>query len=158
MCTPCMVRLGWNYDWTKINMFVPKTSKYKKQHKGKNFKKISKLLPALRLTFGVVGLRSIENGKLTSKQIESMRTCINKIIKKKGKLFLNVFPQTPVSTKPTEVRMGKGKGNVSYWVAKVRFGARICEIKTSSPSIALKALKACQFRLPIKTNISSIYK
>lgn len=95
-------------------MFTPKTSKYKKQHKGKNFKKVFKIISSTKLRFGLVGLRSIESGKLTSKQMQSMRMCINKIIKKRGKLMFNVFPQTPVSSKPTEVRMGKGKGNVSH--------------------------------------------
>lgn len=97
-----------------MNLLVPRSSKYKKYHKGKNFKKVTSVIPSVRLKFGVVGLRSSESGKLTSKQIQCMRMCINKIIKKKGKLKLNIFPQTSVSKKPTEVRMGKGKGSISH--------------------------------------------
>jgi|TARA_B110000977_G_C11009895_1_gene467250 large subunit ribosomal protein L16 len=134
-------------------MLFPKKTKFKKQHKGKNLKIVNQVFELNRLNFGSVGLKSISVGRLTSKQIESMCQSINKIIKRFGRLTLNIFPDTPVSKKPIEVRMGKGKGNVSYWVYKVKSGTLLCEVETSSIQLGLKALKTAQYRLPIKTKI-----
>jgi len=94
--------------------FVPTKTKFKKSHKGRNFRKIVQLKGLLKFKYGTFGLVALESGKLTSTQISSLRMCINKFIKKRGRLKINVFPFIPVSNKPTEVRMGKGKGNVSY--------------------------------------------
>lgn len=92
----------------------PKSTKYKKMQKGRNFNKISKLLTINNLKTDCILLISTESGKISSKQLNSFRMCINKKIKKRGKLVLNTFPFIPISKKPTEVRMGKGKGNISH--------------------------------------------
>lgn len=133
--------------------FVPRQTKYKKQQKGRNTNIITKVSDLNKLHFGFVGLKSKSSGRLTSKQLESVRQSINKIIKKSGRLVITVFPNTPITKKPIEVRMGKGKGSVNSWVAKVKSGVTICEIEISKISLALKALRLAQFRLPIKTKI-----
>jgi len=95
-------------------MFRPKKSKFKKQNKGKAFNRISKNSMLFNLNFGTIALASIEHGKLDAKQIQTLSQLINKKMKKKGKVKLNVFPNTPITTKPIEARMGKGKGNVDF--------------------------------------------
>lgn len=131
----------------------PRKQKFKKQYKGKSFNKIHSVFELNTLQFGSYGLKSITTGRLTSKQIEAMVNSINKIIKKTGRLVLKVFPHTPVSKKPIEVRMGKGKGNVDHFIAKVKAGVLLCEIETTSKALALKALALAQIRLPLKTKI-----
>lgn len=138
---------------TLSSMLFPKKKKFKKQHKGKNFKVVNQVFELNRLNFGSIGLKSISVGRLTSKQIEAMRQSINKIIKRSGRLIITIFPDTPISKKPIEVRMGKGKGNVSHWVSKIKSGTLLCEVETSSIQLGLKALKLAQYRLPIKTKI-----
>jgi len=134
-------------------MFIPKQTKYKKQQKGKTFNRITNVYSLDKFNLGSISLKSIEAGRLDSKQIESMRQSIQKVLKKSGRLIVNVFPDTPISKKPVEVRMGKGKGNVDHWVFKARSGIVLCEIEISNPGIGLKAMQAAQFRLPIKTKI-----
>jgi large subunit ribosomal protein L16 len=133
--------------------YFPKNTKYKKSHKGNNFN----LVPALRdfnfLKFGSIGLKSISKGKVSSKQIEAFKQCINKIIKKTGRVYVKVFAFTPVTKKPLEVRMGKGKGAVNHWVSKVQSGIILCEIEINNFFIGKKALEAAKYRLPIKTKI-----
>jgi len=133
--------------------FIPRKQKFKKQQKGKAFNKITTLLELNNLKFGSFGLKSLTFGRLTSHQLESVYQSINKIIKKTGRLIMRVFPQTPVSNKPIEVRMGKGKGNIDHWIAKIKAGVVLCEIETNSSILALKALKLAQLRLPIRTKI-----
>lgn len=93
-------------------LFIPKQSKYKKSQKGKRINVVDSCLSLKELQFGKIGLKATESGNLTSKQIESMRQTISKIVKKKGKFKIKIFPQIQVTKKPIEVRMGKGKGNV----------------------------------------------
>jgi large subunit ribosomal protein L16 len=93
-------------------LFTPKKSKFRKKQKGKKLNTVNRLSSLSKLNFGRLALRSVEAGRLNSKQIIAMRQTINKVIKKNGKLKINVFPDTPFSKKPLEVRMGKGKGNV----------------------------------------------
>jgi large subunit ribosomal protein L16 len=132
----------------------PSRSKYKKQQKGKSFNRInSTSLDLYALKAGSLGIKALSCGRLTSKQIESVRQCISKIIKKQGRVKTNVFPDTPISKKPIEVRMGKGKGAVDHWVFKVRPGFILYEIETSFTSLGIKALEAGQIRLPIKSKI-----
>jgi large subunit ribosomal protein L16 len=133
----------------------PRNFKYKKQQKGKAFNKItgsfiSGLTP---LKFGSVGLKAVTSGRLTAKQINAVRQVISKRIKKLGRLKVNVFPHIPISKKPIEVRMGKGKGNVDHYIFKVKAGVILYEVETSFMSIAVKALKGGQMRLPLKTKI-----
>lgn len=134
-------------------MLIPRQKKYKKEQKGKNFKLISPTAGLNRLKFGSIGLISLSAGRLTSKQIDSMQQTINKIIKKLGSLRLNIFPDTPISKKPIEVRMGKGKGMVDHWVFKVRSGVLLCEVETSILSIGIKAIQTAQIKLPLKTKL-----
>ena len=134
-------------------LFVPKKSKFKKYQKGKSFKRINKVCSFICLKKGSVGLKSLDFGRLTSKQIESSKQAITKVIKKTGKLYINVFPQTAISKKPLEIRMGKGKGSVDHWIFKVRAGTVLCEIETDFILLAIKALRLGQIRLPLKTKI-----
>lgn len=134
-------------------ILTPKKSKFKKEQKGKTFNKIISVQSLNCLTFGSYGIKAIEHGRLNSKQIESMYQTLNKIIKKKGKIFLKIFPHTPVTSKPIEVRMGKGKGNVDFWVAKIKAGTILCEIEINSKILALNALNLIKTKLPLKTKI-----
>jgi len=135
-------------------LLSPRKSKYRKRQKGKSFNSVwSSNSSGLGLQFGVVGLKSLESGRLTAKQIQSVYNAINKKIKKVGRLKSNVFPHLPVTRKPIEVRMGKGKGNVDHWVFNVKAGFILYEIETSSPTSAILAFKSSQIRLPFKTRI-----
>jgi large subunit ribosomal protein L16 len=135
-------------------LLSPRRFKYRKQQKGKSVNRIyvnSK--DNKKLMFGSIGLKSLESGRLTAKQIQSVKQVINKKIKKIGRLKVNVFPQIPVSKKPVEVRMGKGKGNVDHWVFRVKAGVVLYEIETTSLLNSIKALELSQRRLPLKTKI-----
>ena len=133
-------------------MFLqPNRVKFKKSRKGK--------LPNLeykssKLSFGSVGLKACESGRITSRQIESARQAINRRIKRQGKIWIRMFPDIPVTAKPVEVRMGKGKGAVDHWVAKVGGGSILFEIEGISPSLAKSAFKTGGAKLPIKTSIT----
>ena len=135
-------------------MFIPKKSKFKKQQKGKFGNRVAHSVTEYRqLFFGSVGLKALSFASLTSKQVETMRQSINKIVKKTGRLVINVFPSIPVSKKPIEVRMGKGKGNVDHWIFKVKPGFVLCEVITDQSDIAVKALNSVQKKINIKTKI-----
>jgi large subunit ribosomal protein L16 len=135
-------------------LLSPRRFKYIKQQKGKSVNKISvNSKDNKKLMFGSIGLKSLESGRLTAKQIQSVKQVINKKIKKIGRLKVNVFPQIPVSKKPVEVRMGKGKGNVDHWVFRVKAGVVLYEIETTSLLNSIKALELSQRRLPLKTKI-----
>jgi len=133
--------------------FIPNRSKFRKHQKGRAFNRINKKIDFDQLKFGSVGLKSLDFGRLNSKQIESIRQAVNKVIKKSGRTIIHVFPDTAVSKKPVEVRMGKGKGSVDHWVFKVRPGFLLCEVESSSSVLAIKALENAQTRLPMKTKI-----
>lgn len=135
--------------------FIPKKTKFKKSHRNRTLSKVKTAQELILLKVGSVGLKSQQFGEITSKQIESMRQTVNKLIKKKGHISINIFAHTPVTAKPIETRMGKGKGNIDRWVSRVKTGDIICEIKTSQLPIGIKALKSCQIKLPIKTKIIS---
>lgn len=131
-------------------MLQPKKKKYKKYHKGRyNLKTTSISL----LKWGSFGLKSLEAGRISSSQIESVRRNINRKIKKFGKIWINIFPDLPVTSKPSEIRMGKGKGNVDYWVAKVSPGKIIFEILGSDNQLIYNSLKSASNKLSIKTLI-----
>lgn len=134
-------------------IFTPKKQKFKKSQKRRSFFKINSVLDLNQLKFGSFALKSVEPGILKSKQIESIFQSINKIIKKSGRIVLKVFSHEPVCKKPIEVRMGKGKGNVSHWVTKIKAGTILCEVESNVSFLVLKALKLAQIRLPIRTKI-----
>ena len=132
-------------------MFLqPKKSKYKKVRKGKLKKYTYK---ADKLNFGTIGLKSLESGLISARQLESARQAIVRKIKRKGKLWIKIFPDLPITKKPTEVRMGKGKGAVSHWASRIRGGTIIFELCGVSNKIAITAFKTGSAKLPIKTKI-----
>lgn len=136
-----------------MNMHQPRRTKFRKQQVGGSFNRIGGAVDFTERKYGVIELKSITSGRVTAKQIEAMKMAITKIIKKAGRVIVKIFPHTPISQKPLEVRMGKGKGAVDHWVAKVGAGASIVEIESEMPAIAIKALESGQFRLPIRTRI-----
>ena len=133
-------------------LFIPKSKKFKKFQKGSLQNRITKTGSLFQLK-GCAGLRAVFSGRLTSKQLVSIRKIINKTIKKAGQLNMNLFPHLPVSKKPKEIRMGKGKGSVDRWVSKILAGSLLCEVYAPSLPLALTALKSAQIRLPIKTRV-----
>ena len=107
-------------------MLQPKRTKFRKQHKGRNR---GLAQSGNKVSFGDFGLKAVGRGRLTARQIEAARRAITRKVKRGGKLWIRVFPDKPVSKKPLEVRMGKGKGNVEYWVALVQPGLVLYEIE-----------------------------
>lgn len=128
----------------------PKQTKYKKTRKGK----LSKFeFKANDLKFGTVGLKAAESGLISSRQIEASRQAIVRKMKRKGKLWIKIFPDLPITSKPTGVRMGKGKGQVSHWTARVRGGTVLFEVCGLNFNTICSALKTGGAKLPIKTKI-----
>lgn len=134
-------------------LFVPKKFKFKKQKKGPLFNVIKKTYPIVKLKYGTLALISTTSGYLTSKHLETLRLHITKRIKKFGKLKINIFPNQAITRKPKEMRMGKGKGNVAFWIKKIGLGIIICEIQTKSLQKAKRALKHAKIYLPINCKI-----
>ena len=131
-------------------MLQPKKTKFRKQFKGRisgNAK------GGTELNFGSYGLKALEPERITARQIEAARRAITRHIKRQGRLWIRVFPDVPVSSKPTEVRMGKGKGSVDYWAAKVKPGRIMFEIDGVSEVIAREALRLGAMKLPVTTRI-----
>lgn len=128
----------------------PKKTKYRKVKKGRlkflEFK-------SNKLNFGTIGLKATESGIITAKQIESARQAIARKTKRKGKVWITVFPDLPITKKPTEVRMGKGKGSVSHWAAKVKGGTVLFEMCGINLKTAIKAFKTGGAKLCVKTTI-----
>lgn len=133
-------------------MFLqPKRSKFKKIRKGK----LSKLeFKSNKIKFGTIALKAAESGTITARQIEAARQSITRKINRKGKLWIRVFPSLPVTLKPIEVRMGKGKGSVSFWAARIAGGSILFELCGVSKNIALTAFRTGGAKLPIKTLIT----
>jgi large subunit ribosomal protein L16 len=129
-------------------MMQPKRTKYRKQQKGRNR---GYALRGNKVSFGEFGLKCTEHGRLTARQIEAARRAITRHIKRGGKLWIRVFPDTPVTTKPLEVRMGSGKGNVEYWAAKVQPGRMIYEMEGVPEELAREAFRLAAAKLPVKT-------
>ena len=134
-------------------MLFPKKTKFKKQFKGKL---IGQTTRGNKIIYGKYAIKVLEETRLTARQIEATRRIIIRKMKRLGYLWIRVFPDTPVTSKPTENRMGKGKGAVSFWVAKVKKGQILYEISGVSLENAKKVLKAGSNKLPVKTKF--IYK
>lgn len=128
----------------------PRKLKYKKTRKGKLVKLEFK---SNNLKFGTIGLKAVESGIINSKQIEAARQAIARKIKRKGKIWIRIFPNLPITSKPTGVRMGKGKGQFSHWGARIRGGNVLFEICGVNFSTVVAALKTGGSKLPIKTKI-----
>lgn len=136
-------------------MLQPSRTKFRKQQKGRNKKKIA--IKGNSLNFGEFGLKSLENSRITARQIESSRIVISKYLKRNGKIWIRIYPDKPITKKPIEVRQGKGKGDVEFWAALVQPGKILFEIGGVSQDIAIKALNLASYKLPIKTLIVSKY-
>lgn len=134
-------------------LFTPKKTKFRKQQKGRKFNIINKIETLEALNHGTVGLKILDSGRITANHLVACRQCMNKIMKKSGQVKINIIADTPISKKPIEIRMGKGKGAVDHWIAKVSSGTMIFEIETASKILAIKALKAAQLKLPLNTKI-----
>lgn len=132
-------------------MLQPKRTKFRKQHKGRNR---GLAQAGNRVNFGEYGIKAVSRGRLTARQIEAARRTITRKVRRGGKLWIRVFPDKPVSKKPLEVRMGKGKGNVEYWVALVRPGKVLYEIEGVPESLAREAFALAAAKLPVQTTFA----
>lgn len=130
-------------------MLQPSRTKFRKQQKGRNDRSV--ITKGNKLSFGDFGIKSLECSRITARQIESARIVISKYLKRVGKIWIRIFPDKPITKKPLEVRQGKGKGNVEYWVALVQPGRVLFEISGVPHDIAFSALKLASYKLPVKT-------
>jgi len=131
-------------------MLQPKRTKFRKQFKGR-IKGEAK--GGSDLNFGSFGLKALQPERVTARQIEAARRAMTRHMKRQGRVWIRIFPDLPVTSKPTEVRMGKGKGSVDFWAAKVKPGRVMFEIDGVSEAIALEALRLAAMKLPIKTRV-----
>ncbi len=131
-------------------MLQPVRTKYRKQFKGRIH---GKATSGASLTFGSYGLKSLEPERVTARQIEAARRAITRHMKRAGRLWIRIFPDVPVSKKPTEVRMGKGKGSPELWVGRVKPGRIMFEIDGVAPDMAKEALRLGAAKLPVRTRI-----
>ena len=129
-------------------MLQPKRTKFRKQFKGRNRGLAHR---GSAVAFGDFGLKAVERGQLTARQIEAARRAMTRYVKRGGKIWIRVFPDKPITQKPLEVRQGKGKGNVEYWVAQIKPGKLIYEIAGVSEEIAREAFTLAAAKLPLKT-------
>ena len=129
-------------------MLQPKRTKFRKQMKGRNR---GLAQAGNKVSFGEYGLKALDRGKLTARQIEAARRAMTRHVKRVGKIWIRVFPDVPVTKKPLEVRMGKGKGNVEYWVCKIQPGRVLYEMEGVDEEIAREAFKLAAAKLPFKT-------
>ncbi len=133
-------------------MLSPKRTKFRKQFKGRIHGVATK---GATLSFGTYGLKSLQPERITARQIEACRRAITRQMKRQGKVWIRIFPDTPVSEKPAEVRMGKGKGSVEYWAARVKPGRILFEIDGVAEEIAHEALRLGAAKLPVQCKIIS---
>ena len=133
-------------------MLQPKRTKFRKQFKGRNR---GLATTGSKVSFGEYGLKAVERGMITARQIEAARRAMTRHIKRGGKIWIRVFPDVPVSKKPLEVRMGKGKGNVEYWVCKIQPGRVLYEMEGVNETIAREAFRLAAAKLPFKTSFVS---
>jgi large subunit ribosomal protein L16 len=128
-------------------MLQPKRTKYRKKMKGRNRGLAQR---GSKVSFGEFGLKSLERGRLTARQIEAARRAMTRHVKRGGKIWIRVFPDKPITQKPLEVRMGKGKGSVEYWVALVQPGKVLFEMEGVSRELAMEAFNLAKAKLPFK--------
>ncbi len=129
-------------------MLQPKQTKFRKQQKGRNR---GLATTGCRVNFGEFGLQATGRGRLTARQIEAARRAITRYVKRGGKVWIRVFPDKPITKKPLEVRQGKGKGNVEYWVAEIKPGRVLYEMAGVPEDVARKAFRLASAKLPMKT-------
>ena len=129
-------------------MLQPKRTKFRKQQKGRNRGLAQR---GSKVSFGEYGLKATDRGRMTARQVESARRTITRHVKRGGKIWIRVFPDVPITKKPIEVRQGKGKGNVEYWIAQIQPGRMLYEIEGVSEEVAREAFKLAAAKLPFKT-------
>lgn len=129
-------------------MLLPSKTKYRKQHKGRNTGVATR---GTKVSFGEYGLKATGRGRLTSRQIEAARRAMTRHIKRGGRIWIRIFPDKPVSQKPAEVRMGKGKGNPEYYVAEIQPGKMLYEMNGVDEVLAREAFRLASAKLPIQT-------
>jgi len=129
-------------------MLMPKRTKYRKVHRGR---RSGKAKGGTRVNFGEYGLQALESGWITARQIESARIAITRAIRRGGKVWINVFPDKPVTKKPAETRMSSGKGSPEYWVAVVKPGRVMFELAGVPEELAREAMRRAGHKLPVKT-------
>ncbi len=127
-------------------MLQPKRTKFRKQHKGRNRGIATR---GADVSFGEYGLKCVGRGRLTARQIEAARRAMTRHVKRGGKIWIRVFPDKPITKKPLEVRQGKGKGNVEYWVALVQPGRVLYEMEGVSEEVAREAFRLAAAKLPV---------
>ena len=133
-------------------MFQPKRTKYRKQQKGRNTGNAHR---GSSISFGTYALKATSRGSLTSRQIEAARRAMTRKVKRGAKIWVRVFPDKPITKKPLEVRQGKGKGNVEYWVAQIQPGRILYEMSGVEETLAEEAFKLAAAKLPIGTEFVS---
>lgn len=129
-------------------MLQPKRTKFRKQHKGRN---TGIAVRGSSVSFGEYGLKATTRGRLTARQIEAGRRAITRHVKRGGKIWIRIFPDKPITKKPLEVRMGKGKGSVEYWVAQIKPGTMLYEIQGVPEELAREAFELASAKLPVAT-------
>jgi large subunit ribosomal protein L16 len=129
-------------------MLQPKRTKFRKQFKGRN---TGLAYRGSSVSFGEYGLKAVERGQLTARQIEAARRAMTRHVKRGGKIWIRIFPDKPITKKPLEVRQGKGKGNVEFWVARIQPGKLLYEMAGVPEEIAREAFKLAAAKLPIRT-------
>jgi large subunit ribosomal protein L16 len=129
-------------------MLLPKRVKHRKTHRGRNR---GKAFRGSTVTFGEYGLKAMEHAHITNRQIEASRIAINRYLKRDGKIWIRIFPDKPITKKPAETRMGKGKGSPEGWVAPVKPGRILFEVAGVPKTSAVEALRLASHKLPIKT-------
>ena len=133
-------------------MLQPKRTKFRKQMKGRNR---GLALRGRTVAFGEFGLKATERGRMTARQIEAARRAMTRYIKRGGKIWIRVFPDKPITKKPLEVRQGKGKGNVEYWVAQIQPGRVLYEMEGVAEDVAREAFRLAAAKLPVPTTFVS---
>ena len=131
-------------------MLMPKRVKYRKQHRGR---RAGKARGGTTVQFGEYGLKSMDAAWVTSRQIEAARIAMTRKIKRGGKVWINIFPDKPVTKKPAETRMGSGKGNLEEWVAVVKPERVMCELAGVDEPLAREALRLASHKLPVRTKV-----
>jgi len=131
-------------------MLQPKRTKFRKVHKGRIH---GEAKGGTSLNFGSYGLKSIEPERITARQIEAARRAMTRHMQRQGRVWIRIFPDIPVTSKPTEVRMGKGKGSVDYWAARIKPGRIMFEIDGVTDSVAREALRLAAMKLPVKCRV-----
>ncbi|MGC9385764.1 MAG: 50S ribosomal protein L16 [Hydrogenovibrio sp.] len=129
-------------------MLMPKRTKFRKVHKGRN-RGLANV--GNKISFGQYGLKAVERGRMTSRQIEAARRVMTRKVKRGAKIWIRVFPDKPITNKPLEVRMGKGKGSVEYWVAQIQPGRVLYEMQGVDEVVAREAFDLAAAKLPFKT-------